>query len=124
MQNVDEVARLIHKHRDQDHDRIRDTLAGMRAPDVAEALNADPSIGEVAEVLGLIPLDKAIEVVGEPGLARRSAILQQVPPELGARLLDGLASDERTAIIRGMSKHCNRRMLDGCIPVSARGGGR
>jgi magnesium transporter len=120
MQNVDEVARLIHKHRDQDHDQIRTVLAAMRAPDVAEALNADPSVGEVAEVLGLLPVDKAIEVVGEPGLSRRSAILQVVPPELGARLLDGLPSDERTAIFRGMSTHCNRRMLELLSPESRR----
>ena len=120
MQNVDAIARLIHKHRDQDHDAIRTALAGLRAPDVAEALNAVPSMGEVAEVLGLLPLDKAIEIVGEPGLGRRSAILHDVPPDLAARILDGVASDERTAIFRGMSAHCNRRLLDLLSPVSRR----
>ena len=120
MQNVDEVARLIHKHRDQDHDAIRSTLASMRTPDITEALNAVPSLGEVAEVLELLPIDKAIEVMGEPGLARRSAIIQQVPPEFAAKLLDGLASDERTAILRDTSVHCNRRLLDLLSPESRR----
>lgn len=84
MIDVSEMARLIHVHRDEDHPQIRELLEGLSATEVAEILNAVPSLGEVAETLALVPPRKAVEICGEPTLARRSAIVEQVPPELGA----------------------------------------
>ncbi|HEY2251243.1 MAG TPA: magnesium transporter, partial [Planctomycetaceae bacterium] len=111
MHDVAELAAMIHLHRDEDHDRIRSVIGDLRAPDAADVLNAVPSLAEVAEVLELLPLEKAIDICSQPSLGRRSKLLEQVPPELGARLLDGLASDERTAIFRHMSAHGSRRLM-------------
>lgn len=111
MQAVDKVAALIHKHRDEDHATIRAMVEGLPAPDVAEVLDAVPSLGEAAEVLGLLPPKKAIAVFNQPTLGRRWALVEQLPPELGARLLEGVASDQRTAIVRRMRERCRRLLL-------------
>jgi magnesium transporter len=111
MQAVEKIAGFIHKHRDEDHDTIRAMLEGLPGPDVAEVLNAVPSLGEAAEVLGLVPPKQAINVFNQPTLGRRRALVEQVPPELGARLLEGVASDQRTAVVRRMSARGCRLLL-------------
>jgi magnesium transporter len=111
MHDLKKMAGLIHRHRDEDHASIRDMLKDLRAPDIAEVLNAVPSLGEAAEVLGLLPLEKAVEVCDQPNLWRRPALFQQLAPELGSKLLDGMSSDQRTATLRPMSVHCRRALL-------------
>jgi magnesium transporter len=111
MADISELARLIHTHRDEDHRKIREVLESLKDSEIVEVLNAVPSLGEVAEVLVLLPPERAVEICGEPKLARRSAIIEQVPPELGAKIVAGLPSDERTAVLRRMSKHAIRLLL-------------
>ena len=69
------------------------------------------SVGEVAEVLTLLPQDRAVKIGGEPTLARRSEIIEQVPPELGAKIIAGLTPEVRATILRRMSKHSIRLVL-------------
>jgi magnesium transporter len=104
------MAGVIHRHRDQDHDKIRGMLEPLPAADVADVINAVSSLGEAAEVLELLPLPRAIAVAEQAGLRRRSALIEQLPHELAAKILEGMASDERTAIARGLSVH-GRRLL-------------
>jgi magnesium transporter len=111
MRDAERMAGLIHRHRDEDHDAILAMLAPLRAPDTAEVLNAVPSLGEAAEILGLMPPARAIDVLEQPTLRRREALVGQMAPELGARLLEGVASDQRTAIVRHMSTHGRRLVL-------------
>lgn len=119
MPSVSELARLIHTHRNEDHDHIRSVLGDMRAPDIAEILNAVPSLGEAADVLEILPIEKAIDVCDEPTLGRRPQLLEQLPADLAARLLEGIASDERTAIVRRMSAH-GRRLLFPLLSTESR----
>lgn len=109
--DVQEMAGVIHLHRDEDHEKIRQMLQGLPPADIADVLNAVPSLGEAAEVLGLIPLAQAIQVVEQGILHRRSALLEQMPPDFAAKILDGMAADERTAIVRTMSAHGQRLLL-------------
>ncbi len=111
MQDVEKLAGLIHQHRDEDHQKIKLVLEALPSPDVAEVLNAVPSLGEVAEALGLLSPAKAISVFGQPRLRKREQLLEQVTPEVGACLLEGIASDERTAVVRHMSTHGRRLLL-------------
>jgi magnesium transporter len=111
MAEKSEIARLIHTHRDEDHRKIRESLADLKSSEIAAVLNEVPSLGEVAEVLTLLPPETAIEICGEPALARRSAIIEQVPPELGAKIVAGLAPDVRSIVLRRMSKHTIRLLL-------------
>ena len=111
LHDTQQMAGLIHQHRDEDHAAIRAMLAGLPAADAAEVLNAVPSLGEAAEALGLVPLQHAINICDQPTLRRRSELMGQVPPELAAKLLEGMASDQRNAVVREMSAHCRRALL-------------
>jgi magnesium transporter len=111
MQNVEQIAQFIHTHRDVDHAKIREQLGGMPSADVAEVLNALPSLGEAAEMLTLLPLPRAVKVCGQPTLRRRPALFEQVEPALAARLLEGVSADQRTEIVERMSVHGRRLLL-------------
>ena len=111
MLDIEQIAAAIHRHRDEDHDKIRAMLAELRPADVADVLNAVPSLAEAAEVLTLIPADRAFAVCDQTTLHRRSALLEQAPPEVSAKLLEGMASDQRTAAVRSMSEHGRRVLL-------------
>jgi magnesium transporter len=111
MEDIEQMAAKIHRHRDEDHEAIREMLATLRVPDVVEVLNAVPSLEEAAEVLTLMPLERAIDVCDQPTLHRRGALLEQLPPDLAAKVLNAMASDERTAAVREMCDHGRRLML-------------
>jgi magnesium transporter len=119
MEDIEQMAATIHRHRDEDHEKIRSMLAALRVPDAVEVLNAVPSLEEAAEVLTLMPLPRAIDLCDQPTLHRRGALLEQLPPEFAAKVLDGMASDERTAALREMCDH-GRRLLLPLLSASAR----
>jgi magnesium transporter len=119
MEDIERMAAMIHQHRDEDHERIRSMMAALRVPDAVEVLNAVPSLEEAAEVLTLMPLDRSIDVCNQPTLQRRSALLEQLPPEWAAKVLDAMASDERTRAVREMCDH-GRRLLLPLVSATAR----
>ena len=119
MEDIEQMAATIHRHRDEDHEKIRTMIAALRVPDAVDVLNAVPSLEEAAEVLTLIPLSSAIAICDQPTLHRRGALLEQLPPELAAQVLSGMASDERTAAVRDMCDH-GRRLLLPVVSESAR----
>jgi magnesium transporter len=111
MEDIEQMAAKIHRHRDEDHETIRAMLAALRVPDVVEVLNAVPSLEEAAEVLTLMPLERAVDLCDQPTLHRRGALLEQLPSDLAAKVLNAMASDERTAAVREMCDHGRRLML-------------
>src|SRR5271168_4996963 len=111
MSDVQNLARLIHKHRDEDHPRIVALIEPLPDADIADVLNAVPSLEEAAEVLELLPVERSIRVCDQPSLRRRDALLEQVPAELGAQLLNGMASDQRSALVRHMSLRGCRQLM-------------
>ncbi len=119
MLDVDQIARFIHNHRDEDHAKILEQLGALRIADVVEVLNALPSLGEAAEMLALLPLARAVEVCDQPTLRRRAALLEQAEPALAARLLEGVSADERADIVHRMTVH-GRRLLLPLLSAEAR----
>jgi magnesium transporter len=111
MDDLEKIAKSIHLHRDEDHEAIRSRLQGLRPADAAEVLNLVPSLGEAAEMLGLVSPDTAIAVLEQPTLERREKLVSQLPSERAAQLLEGMAADQRTAIMRNLSEHCRRLLL-------------
>lgn len=111
MEDVEQMARMIHRHRDEDHEKIRSMMTTLRAADAVEVLNAVPSLEEAAEVLTLLPLDWSVAVCDQPALQRRSALLEQLPPDWTAKVLNAMASDERTSAVRKMCDHSRRLLL-------------
>ena len=120
MEDIEQMAATIHRHRDEDHEKIRTMLAALRVADAVEVLNAVPSLEEAAEVLTLMPLPRAIDICDQPTLHRRGVLLEQLPPDFAAKVLDGMASDERTAALREMCDHSRRLLLPLLSPSAAR----
>jgi magnesium transporter len=119
MEDTEQMAAVIHQHRDEDHEKIRSMMAALRVHDAVEVLNAVPSLEEAAEVLTLLPLDRSIKICNQPTLHRRSALLEQAPPEWAAKVLNAMASDERTRAVREMCDH-GRRLLLPLLSAAAR----
>ncbi|HZZ74072.1 MAG TPA: magnesium transporter [Pirellulales bacterium] len=111
MHDVEALAALIHQHRDEDHAQILAELQPLRGVEVAEVLNAVPSLEETAEVLTMLPLERAIEVCNQVLLDRRGPLMEQLPPEVAGKILNGMASDERTNAVRQMCDHTRRVLL-------------
>src|SRR5437870_5776444 len=68
MDDIEQMAATIHRHRDEDHDKIRAMMATLRVADAVDVLNSVPSLEEAAEVLTLLPLDRSIEICDQPTL--------------------------------------------------------
>jgi magnesium transporter len=88
--------------------------AGMideRSPDIVEALNDMPLKLAVAVLLHL-PLDRAIEVLDQPGLEREPELVTVMPREAAAKLLAGVSADRVADIFRQVKEpHCSE-LLD------------
>src|SRR5262249_36851647 len=54
---------------------------------------------------------RAVEVLDQPTLTRRSAIVEHIDPSRAAKILEGLSADQRTEIMRQMGEHERRRLL-------------
>ena len=95
----------------------REDLAGL-TPKIAELPSADVadlfnqlSIHEAAGLADALAPARAIEIIEQPTLRRRSRILDDLNPECAAPILEGIAADERTAIVREMGEYARRRLL-------------
>ena len=110
MQSPEHLAEHIRLHLEDNPEPITKIVLELRSPDIADALNL-LTVSEAGEVLAILPKTKAIEICDQPTLRRRSALFEQLEPELAAHLLDGVAADQRTDIMRRMSLHGRRRLL-------------
>jgi magnesium transporter len=59
----------------------------------------------------MLPVPRAVEVMEEPTLSRRAAILEHLEPSRATQILEGLAADERTAIVRQLGDRERRKLL-------------
>jgi magnesium transporter len=89
---------------------LPESLLSLREADIAEVMNR-LSCGEAAELMGRLPLPRAVRVGDQAMLLRRPIILEQLDPRIAASILENLAADERTEIIRGMSPYQQHRIL-------------
>lgn len=102
---------------DGDSAGIRDHLAELPAPEIADLIN-QLTLAEAASLIALLPAARAIEVCDQPTLRRRSAILEQIDPPLAATILDGLSADQRATAFRQMGQHECHRLLPTLRPES------
>jgi magnesium transporter len=106
----------IRRSRREDLAALAPAVADFPAPDVADLLN-QLSIHEAAGLTNAFPAARAIEVLEQPTLRRRSRILDDLSPECAAPILQGIAADERTAIVREMGEYARRRLLPQLSPA-------
>jgi magnesium transporter len=98
---------------------LSETLASMRAPDVAEALRQlEPHVA--AKVMASMPFDFSVQVFDEPELERhRCAIIQQMDAHAVGPLIEAMSSDQQADLFREVPE-ANRTRLLSTLDVATR----
>jgi len=105
-----ELLEKIRRTRRENLASLGPQVGELASPDVADLFN-QLSIHEAAGLANALSPTRAIEVLEQPTLRRRSRILDDLDPECAAPILEGMAADERTAIVREMGEYSRRRLL-------------
>lgn len=85
-------------------------LAEESAPDIADALDElEPE--EAAEVLALLPADRAVEALDQPSLDHGADILALLPRERAALLLSGMSADRAADVLKEMEEEVRADLL-------------
>jgi magnesium transporter len=85
-------------------------VAGMRAPDIAEALR-DLGPAAAARVIAALPFDLAVQVLDEPELEHRVAIVQALELRTAGALIDAMSPDQRAELFRQLPEKEQARIL-------------
>ena len=101
---------LLHLLR-RDPEDLREFLETVRAPDLAEALrDVEPDLA--AEVVGLLPFERAVELFDEPELREsRAAIVERMPPEAVGPLVNAMSADQQADLFRELPQKERERLL-------------
>ena len=86
-------------------------LAQEHAADIVERLMRLPSA-----VLSAMPLERAAEVLDEPGLERAADLVEAQKPERVAALLSAMSADRRVEVFRHLEAPARDRLLAGLDP--------
>jgi len=89
---------------------ISEQVADLRPEDLVELLNQLKLI-EAASVIMMLPVPRVVELLDQPTMTRRGAILEKLDPARAAQIIEGLSADERTDIIQQMGLTERRRVL-------------
>jgi magnesium transporter len=98
---------------------LRDAVAVLPAPDVAEGLDQLPPEA-AARVLANIPIDLAVQVMDEPHLENRLEIFRALPNDVRPTLLDAMSADQQADLLRLMDDAERNRLLPRLDPESRR----
>ncbi len=96
---------------------LAETLSGMRAADIADALRDLPPSG-AAKVMAAIPFDLAVKIFDEPELDDRVAIVSSMDPGAAAALLEAMSADQRVDVFRDLNEHTRKPLLDRLDPAT------
>jgi magnesium transporter len=98
-------------------------LAGMRAADVAEALNYlhDRSPDAAGRVLAALPFELAVQVLDEPELEIRYDLFHQLDAKVGARLIEAMSADQQADLWPELPEEERARFLPGLSRETRRG---
>ena len=89
---------------------LAEHLAGLRAADVADALNRlEPAAA--AKVLAALPFDVAVQALDQPELEQRSRIFQRLDTPTCASLLDAMSADQQADLFRELPEDERPRLL-------------
>jgi magnesium transporter len=92
-----------------DPQELAETVAQMRAADVAEALN-DLTPEASAMVLATLPFDMAVQVVDQPELLDRPEIFKRLDTNVAAALIEAMSADEQADLFGEMSESERERL--------------
>jgi len=85
-------------------------FANEHVADIVEALNQLPD-ETGADVLAALPLDRATEVLDQPGLENTSEIVKRLPEDRAVELLEAMSADRCADIFRELSEPPRARLL-------------
>jgi len=85
-------------------------FANAHVADIVEALNALPD-ETGADVLATLPLDRATEVLDQPGLDNPAEIVKLLPEDRAVELLEAMSADRCADMFRELSEPPRARLL-------------
>jgi len=91
---------------------FQEAIAGMRPPDLAEALrDLSPDAG--AKVLAALPFDLSVQIFDEPEVAHvRCGIVQHMPIEAAGALIDAMSADQQADLFRELPEKERAKLLN------------
>ena len=92
-----------------------EVVAGMRSADVAEALRDLPPPA-AARVIAALPFDLAVQVLDEPELEHRVAMVQAMDIRTAGPLIDAMSPDQRAELFRELPERERHRLLPALEP--------
>ena len=92
-----------------------EVVAGMRSADVAEALRDLPAPA-AARVIAALPFDLAVQVLDEPELEHRVAMVQAMDVRTAGPLVDAMSPDQRAELFRELPERERHRLLPALEP--------
>jgi magnesium transporter len=76
-------------------------LVGEHVADIVARLNEE-ELERAADVLALLPFERAVEVFDRPELARVGELLLELPEDLAGHILTGMSADRAAAALRDL----------------------
>ncbi|HMA25276.1 MAG TPA: magnesium transporter, partial [Gemmatimonadaceae bacterium] len=89
---------------------LAETLAGMRAADIAESLRDLPPAG-ASKVMAALPFDLAVQVFDEPELEHRYEIVQGMETNAAIALVEAMSADQQADLFRELRTEDRERLL-------------
>ncbi|MDR3476151.1 MAG: magnesium transporter [Devosia sp.] len=94
---------------------LAEKIVNDHVADIVEALNEYPD-ETAAEVLALLPLERATDVLDQPGLESAADIVKLLPEDRAAALLEAMSADRRADIFRQLSEPPREALLTRLSP--------
>jgi magnesium transporter len=102
---------------DGDPQTLAEAVAGMRAADLAEALDRLPP-ESAARVLAALPFDLAVQLFDEPEFTRRHHAFGCLPVERAVPLLEAMSADQQADLFRELPETERARILAAVAPAT------
>ena len=94
---------------------FHELIRGMQAADITDVLHK-LSPAAAGRVLAALPFDLAVQIIDDPELEERWAIIQSVEPSLAASLVEAMSDDQRADLFRVLPEDARARLLPAIHP--------
>jgi magnesium transporter len=96
---------------------LTEVLSGMRAADIADAMNELPPEG-AARVLTVIPYEMAVQVLDAPELDQEAEIFRLLEDRAAATLVEAMSADQQANLFRVLEEDDRGRLLPRLAPAT------
>ena len=85
-------------------------LVAQHVADIVELLNTR-STKDASKLLGVLPLERAIDVFDQPGLEKPAVLMQALPVDRAVAVLSGMSADRMTDLFRHLPEPSRSTLL-------------